>query len=140
MPVLATETIELQVQFHDLDPANIVWHGNYVRYLALARDALMNRIGYGHAAMFESGYLFPITDIRLRFLQASRLDQRILVTAQLIEADPLLRFRYAVCDQASGRRLLRAASSQAAVEARTGQLLHRAPEPLLRCLGSLSHG
>ena len=29
--------VTIRTQFYDLDPMNIVWHGNYVRYLEQAR-------------------------------------------------------------------------------------------------------
>ena len=38
-------------EFHDLDPMNVVWHGNHVRFLEVGRRALLNRIGYGYEAM-----------------------------------------------------------------------------------------
>jgi acyl-CoA thioester hydrolase len=37
--------VELEVPFFDLDPMNIVWHGNYVKYLEVARCALLETIG-----------------------------------------------------------------------------------------------
>jgi len=32
MKSITTET-NIKVEFYDLDPMNIVWHGNYVKYL-----------------------------------------------------------------------------------------------------------
>lgn len=128
---LLAETIEVQVPFHDIDPADIVWHGHYVRYLAQARDALMNRIGYGHARMMATGNVFPIVDIRLRYLRPARLDQRLRVTAELVAADPMLELRYAITDATTGARLLRARSKQVAVRRADGQMASRAPAELL---------
>ena len=42
-PELSTE-IEISPAFHDLDPMNIVWHGHYIKYLELARCALLARL------------------------------------------------------------------------------------------------
>ena len=128
---LLAETIEVQVPFHDIDPADIVWHGHYVRYLAQARDALMNRIGYGHARMMDTGNVFPIVDIRLRYLRPARLDQRLRVTAELLAADPMLKLRYAITDAATGARLLRAHTTQVAVDQAAGRMAARVPAELL---------
>lgn len=38
--------VEMQVQFFDLDPMQIVWHGNYVKYLEVVRCALLDKIDY----------------------------------------------------------------------------------------------
>ena len=36
----------IDVPFYDLDPMNVVWHGNYVKYLEVARCDLLSKIGY----------------------------------------------------------------------------------------------
>ena len=36
-----TSTSEITVEFYDLDPMNVVWHGNYVKYLEKARCDLL---------------------------------------------------------------------------------------------------
>lgn len=38
-------TVEHTVAFHELDPMNVVWHGNYVNFFELARAALLDKIG-----------------------------------------------------------------------------------------------
>ena len=30
---LYSSEIEIKIPFYDLDPMNIVWHGNYIKYL-----------------------------------------------------------------------------------------------------------
>jgi len=37
--------IRLTVPFHDLDPMNMVWHGNYLKYFDVARFALFDKCG-----------------------------------------------------------------------------------------------
>ena len=36
----------LDVPFYDVDPMNIVWHGNYIKYLEQARCDMFSKIGY----------------------------------------------------------------------------------------------
>jgi len=38
--------VRIEVPFHDLDPAGYVWHGNYAKYLELARCALRQRYDF----------------------------------------------------------------------------------------------
>ena len=35
--------MKLTVQFYDLDPMNVVWHGNYLKYLESARCDLLKK-------------------------------------------------------------------------------------------------
>ena len=47
---------EIQVQFFDLDPMEVVWHGHYVKYLEIVRCVLLDTIDYNYAQMKASGY------------------------------------------------------------------------------------
>ena len=122
---------EIVVPFHDLDPVDIVWHGNYVKYLEVARDELMNRIGYSHDAMRASGFVWPVVEMKLRYLQAARLRQKLRVRASISEYEYRLKIVYDISDAASGRRLTRAHTVQVAVRVDTGEMLFQTP-PVLR--------
>jgi acyl-CoA thioester hydrolase len=140
-PARLCASIEIVVPFHDLDPVRIVWHGHYAKYLELARDALMRRVGYSHAEMMASGYAWPVVEMKLRYLQPARLGDRLRVTATLIEHDPRLKINYDIADARSGRRLTRAHTVQVPVTV-DGKLLYTIPdvfrEPMERALRAVS--
>lgn len=123
-------SIEIEVMFHDLDPANIAWHGHYARWLAQARDTLMSRLGYSHQEMAASGFLWPVTEMKLRYLQPARLGQRLRVTAGIVEHEERLKIAYEIFDLASGRRLTRAYTVQVPVRMPEGELMYSAPAAL----------
>jgi acyl-CoA thioester hydrolase len=129
-PRALTTSIEIEVPFHDLDPADIVWHGNYARYLALARDALMRQLGYSHAQMKDAGVLWPVVEMKLRYMQPARLDQRLRVSATIVEHQQRLKIVYEIADAASGRRLTRAHTVQVPVKMPEGRMLFEAPAQL----------
>ena len=52
--VLHSDT-EILVPFFDVDTMNVVWHGHYVKYLEVARCALLDKIGHNYTAMLEAG-------------------------------------------------------------------------------------
>ena len=76
-PDLSCE-ITLAPTFHDLDPMNIVWHGNYVKYLEVARCALLSRFDYDYPQMHESGYVWPIVDMRLKYIRPAEFRQNLM--------------------------------------------------------------
>ncbi|MCS7100168.1 MAG: acyl-CoA thioesterase [Burkholderiaceae bacterium] len=123
--------VELTVPFHDLDAVQIVWHGHYAKYLELARDALMEKIGYSHGEMRASGFMWPVVELRLRYLQPARLRQRLRVQATLLEFEQRLKIGYEILDAAGGRRLTRAHTVQVPVRIDGGQMLYATP-PVLR--------
>lgn len=127
---MLSASTDIVVPFHDLDPVEIVWHGNYVKYLELARDELMNRIGYSHDAMRASGYLWPVVEMKLRYLQAARLRQALRVRATIADYEYRLKILYDIADARTGRRLTRAHTVQVAVRTDTGEMLFETPQVL----------
>ena len=62
-------TTIIKIPFNDLDPMNIVWHGNYVKYLEQARCDLFEMIDYTYMNMYEDGYMYPIAKMDLKFIK-----------------------------------------------------------------------
>jgi acyl-CoA thioester hydrolase len=127
--------VELQVQFFDLDPMEIVWHGNYVKYLEIARCALLDTIDYNYVQMKESGYAWPIIDMHLRYAGSATFGQRIKIKAEIVEWENRLKINYEVRDAQSGRRLTRATTTQVAVDITNGEMCFVSPRILLDKLG-----
>jgi acyl-CoA thioester hydrolase len=130
--------VEIQVQFFDLDPMQIVWHGHYVRYLEIARCALFDKIDYNYLAMKESGYAWPVIDMQLRYIGAATFGQRLLVRAELVEWENRLTIHYLISDAVTGKRLNRASTSQVAVDIATGEMCFASPPVLFNKLGITS--
>jgi len=126
---------ELQVEFFDLDPMEVVWHGRYVKYLETARSALLDTIGYNYPEMKASGYLWPVIDLHVRYSGAAKFGQRLKLRAEIIEWENRLRIAYLITDAASGRRLVRATTTQVAVEAATQEMCFVSPPVLFEKLG-----
>ena len=55
---LISEETEVSAEFFDVDAMQVVWHGNYVKYLEIARCALLDKIGYGYKEMVKMVLLF----------------------------------------------------------------------------------
>ena len=123
------------VQFYDLDPMLIVWHGNYVKYLEVARCALFDSIDYNYPSMKESGYAWPVIEMQLRYAGPATFGQRLTVRADLVEWENRLKIEYVISDAASGKRLNRASTSQVAVDIASGAMCYYSPPILFEKLG-----
>jgi acyl-CoA thioester hydrolase len=122
----------IQIQFYDLDPMNIVWHGNYARFLEQARCALLEKIGYSYQEMADSGYAYPIVDMRLKYIRPTTLMQKIEVEATLDEWENRIRISYLIRDAVSGEKLSKARTTQMAVEMESGETSFVCPDVLIR--------
>ena len=127
--------IELSPAFHDLDPMDVVWHGHYLKYFELVRCALLQRFDYDYPQMRESGYSWPIVDLRAKYVRSARFGQRLKLRAEIVEWENRLRIDYLVSDAVTGEVLTRAHSIQVAVDAATGAMCFASPAVLLQRLG-----
>ncbi|WP_455288755.1 acyl-CoA thioesterase [Cupriavidus necator] len=127
--------ITLSPAFHDLDPMDVVWHGNYVRYLEQARCALLARFQYDYPAMRDSGYAWPVVDLRLRYVRPLVYGQAVIVRATIVEWENRLKIDYVLRDAATGERLTKGYSVQVAVDMRTNEMCYECPPVLWERLG-----
>ena len=134
IPDLSHET-EVVPAFHDIDPMEIVWHGNYVKYLEVARTALLAKFDYDYPRMRESGYAWPIVDMRLKYVRPAEFGQRLLVRSEIVEWENRLRISYRIRDAGSGRKLTEATTTQVAVDMRTREMQYVCPPVLWERLG-----
>ena len=129
--------VVIKAQMYDLDPMGVVWHGNYARFLEQARCALLDRIGFNYLQMEASGHLWPIVDMRLKYVRPIRFAQEIVVTATLAEWRNRLKIEYRIRDRTSGEVLTKAHTVQVAVVAATGELLLESPPALTEKMAEL---
>lgn len=129
-----TEVI-ITVPFHDIDSIGVAWHGHYAKYFEIARCALLDSFGYGYDAMRESGFMWPVIDMRTRYIKPIRFGQRIVVRATLREWENRLLIDYLVRDEQNGQRLTRGTTSQVAVDMKSGEMCFVSPPILFERLG-----
>ena len=125
--VLHTET-EILVPFFDVDSMNVVWHGHYVKYLEVARCALLDKIGHNYSAMSDSGYAWPVIDLQLRYVRGAVFGQKLNVRANLVEWENRLKINYLISDLETGERLTRAVSVQVAVNMHNREMQLASPK------------
>ena len=133
-PLPETEVL-IQIPFHDLDPLNIVWHGNYARYFEVARCALLDQVHYNYDHMRASGYAWPVIDLHVRYVKPLRFNQQVKVRARIVEWEYRLKLDYLITDAGSGERLAKGETAQVAVDVKTMEMCLMSPDVLFEKLG-----
>ena len=123
--------VEIEIPFFDVDPMQVAWHGHYVKYFEVARCAMLRKIDYDYPKMHASGYLFPVVEIYLKYVNAARYGQRVIAKAELLEYENRLKIGYRIRDKATGQRLTKGWSVQVAVDAKRNELQFVSPKILL---------
>ncbi len=121
----------MQIPFQDVDMFRIVWHGNYPRYLEVARCQLLDIIGYNYKAMEASGFFFPVVDMKLRYVRPIEFEQQIIVVSRLKEWQNWLKIQYDIIDASTGVRLTKAVTRQVAVSLSSRTMLDESPQILI---------
>jgi acyl-CoA thioester hydrolase len=106
--------IEFSVEFYDLDPLNIVWHGNYMKYFEVVRCALLDKINFGYKIIETCGYVFPVTDVSIKYIKPLALGDRVRVRAILDEYENCLRILYELYNAQTGELTTKGRSTQMA--------------------------
>ncbi len=127
--------IEIEIPFYDVDSAGIVWHGNYVKYFEVARCVLLDKLNYNYIDMKESGFFWPVIDIRIRYVNPAKFKQKISVRAAIKEWENRLKISYLIVDSETGSRLIRGYSVQVAIDIMSGEMLFASPPILFEKLG-----
>ena len=120
------------VEFYDLDPMQIVWHGNYINYFELGRRSLLEKIGYGYNEMKDSGYSFPIVEISVKYLKPLRYKDSICIRAILTEYENCLKIKYEIHNIKTEDVITRGLSTQMVMDIKTGESCFACPEVLIK--------
>lgn len=127
--------IEVTPAFYDIDVMEIVYHGHYVRYLELARSALLAQFNYDYPRMRDSGYAWPVVDMRLKYVRSATFGQTLKVRATITEWENRLRIDYLLRDSVTGQKVNTAHTIQVAVDMQTRAMCFVCPPVLWERLG-----
>lgn len=133
MKKISSETI-IEVQFYDLDPMNIVWHGNYIKYLEEARCDLLAQIGYTYEDMKKDGFAYPVAKMELKFIKPAVFAQKLRIVTTLLEYEPSLNFKYEIFDNQCGEKIFEAKSMQICFDVNANTSVYAAPQRFIEKL------
>jgi len=122
--------VSFEVRFPEVDAYGVVWHGHYVEYFEVARDALCAAAGLTPAEALALGYKVPITRFDVNLKRSARLDDRLEVTCLLRPPETAkLVMEYEV-RRLPSRELLAGGSTEQVLLNPAGELLLGFPAPV----------
>lgn len=117
---------KFRVGFFDVDSMNIVWHGNYVKFMEVGRCALLDKIGYNYTAMKNDGFAFPIVEIKLKYVRSLVFNEMAVIKSFLVEYENRLKIEYEIYNE-KGELATKAESTQMVVNGATGETMFVCP-------------
>lgn len=76
----------IRVYWEDTDAGGIVFYANYLKFFERARTEWLRSLGVGqHDLREQTGGMFVVGETFVRYLKPARLDDELLVTAEVKE-------------------------------------------------------
>ena len=123
---------DLKVEFYDLDPMEVVWHGNYLKYIEAARCDMLEKIGYTYEDMKNDNTAYPVATMDLKYIKPAFFGQKLRVESTLESVEPALIISYIIKDSKTGEKILQERSMQIRIDSTTKKSLYTAHEKFLK--------
>jgi acyl-CoA thioester hydrolase len=125
-----------RVPFHDLDPLQIVWHGNYLKYFDIARFGLFKQAGLDLYQYFlDRQLIFPVTRSSAKHIVPLRYDDEFVCRATVTEAVYKIAMSFEIRLAANGQICTRGKSEQVAVKMPKMEMQFEVPGDVTAALG-----
>ena len=101
--------LPIRVYWEDTDAGGIVFYANYLKFMERARTEWLRSMGIAQQQLREeTGGIFVVSETQLKYHRPARLDDELLVTAELQElgAASLIICQRVLLKQAQGTVLL----------------------------------
>ncbi|MGB4545397.1 MAG: thioesterase family protein [Smithellaceae bacterium] len=120
--------VKISVPFYDLDPMQIVWHGNYLNYFELARAGLFQRYGVDLYNYYDrTRIIFPIIRTQTKHIIPLRHRDEIICKATLVDANIKLIVDFEIRKAGENVVCARGRTEQVAVQMPQGETLYSIP-------------
>jgi acyl-CoA thioester hydrolase len=128
--------IGLTVPFSDLDPMQVVWHGNYIKYFDQARFALFNQVGIDlYQYYLEEKYLFPVTKTTIKYVFPLKYGDAFICRAKVLEARIKIVLDFEIRLAETGKICVKGKADQVAVSMPDGEMMLEIPEKIQKAFG-----
>jgi acyl-CoA thioester hydrolase len=74
---------KITVRFNEIDAYRVAWHGHYVAWMEVGRNALAGQFDLDAMQLAAAGYLGPVVALELKFLRAARFNDELTIQTTL---------------------------------------------------------
>lgn len=130
---LVSASFDFRAEFYDVDSMNVMWHGNYVKYLEAARCRFLDLVGFNYLAMKEAGFALPIVKMQFKYIKPIFFNDKFEILVHLASYGGFLCFDYEFFKDKM--KLCKANTAQMAVNLK-GESFYELPKPFCHALES----
>ncbi len=128
--------VHIKVPFYDLDPFQVVWHGNYLKYFEVAREALFENLGVDLYSIYsKTNYIFPVIKTSTKHVFPLKHGDEIICKATIVDVGIKIVTEYEIRLAADGRLCARGKCEQVAIKTPEMETMYRIPEEICQAIG-----
>jgi acyl-CoA thioester hydrolase len=128
-------SVRLRVPYYDVDLMQVVWHGHYLKYFEVARQAFFRECGMDlQHYMKEKGYVFPVIRSMVKHIRPLRLDDEFTCTAVLKEYRVKIVLDFEIKLISNGKVCAKGRSEQVALLVPDMEMAFKIPEEIQEAL------
>jgi acyl-CoA thioester hydrolase len=80
---MRTHETKITVRFNEIDAYRVAWHGHYVAWMEIGRNALAGQFGLDAFQLTTAGYLGPVVALELKYLRPARFNDELKIQTTL---------------------------------------------------------
>ena len=80
---MKTHNTFIKVRYAETDQMGVVYHGNYMQYLEIARIEWLSDLGISYKNMEENGVMLPVYNIDITYKKSAQFDDLLKVVVTL---------------------------------------------------------
>ncbi len=119
--------VTIEIPFHDVDALGVVWHGHYVKYMEIARTAMLRKVGLDIPQLRSTGCGWVVAECHLKFIRPMFYGMKVRIETTLLEYETRVKIGYLMTNADTGERLNKAWTTHLAVNLETGELQYHLP-------------
>ena len=112
-----TNKIKTKVRFSEVDSMQVVWHGNYIKYLEDGREGFGEEFNLGYYDIFKYGLMTPIVNLEVSYKSVIRYGEEIIIETEYVYTEAAkINFKYKIYNAKTKRLALTAKSTQVFID------------------------
>ncbi len=133
--VYKSHAMTFTVPFYDLDPMNMVWHGNYLKYFDQTRSALFHDVGIDLFDYYQkTRCLFPIIKTATKYIVSLKYRDEFICEATVAEAQYKIVIDFKIKLIKNDQLCAKGRSEQVAVKYPAMEILFEIPDDIRQAL------
>ena len=128
-------SVTMKVPYHDVDLMRVVWHGNYLKYFEVARQALFEKYRVPMQRYTEdTRYVFPVVRSMVKHIWPLRFDDEFICTAAVREARVKIVLDFEIKLISNGKLCVKGWTEQVAVLLPEMEIVFQIPKEIQKAL------